>query len=247
MSLRQLLIRFFTPLVWKISGERKIRALQEFALTELDSAWQSLYAMDFIPDPKLRAMLFHHALDEYKHYDVFNNLAREFRQKPSAQSLVKRLALWKPSEKNGPLNFFSYIHAGECQVNADFAAYSRSNIDENIRIAFTRIMEDEAHHEAGFRKEVFPRLSGSWRAVRRSVLWFRCKRTYGEYVKLMESVGEVPFAVAMTLLYFVGGLFASPICRQRFLLSPESQLKMVVAQREHVKGEISAALAGVRE
>ena len=113
--LRHFLIRFLLPITWKKSSAQKVRVLQEFAQTELDSAWQSIYAIERVENSGLRSLLFQHAMEELFHSDLFRRLASHKSSELPSAPLTRReplLFLEKGAEKSA-VEFFAYLAIGD--------------------------------------------------------------------------------------------------------------------------------------
>lgn len=233
MGLRGLLIRWVTPVVWRLSPERKARALQEFSLIEKDSGCQLLAAISHVDDPRVKAQLFQHVLEEFHHADLFDRAAKSCADGPLEVPVITRDELIDPKAgPDGLLDFVSYVHAGESAVNADFAHYAAYAPDRLLRGVFTAVRADEAGHEAGTSELLLAVAGGDGHKARRAVLFSRLKRAWRSYALSMRSVGELPLSVLLTALYFVSGPFVRGALRRRLALGRPEQLRLLREQLE---------------
>jgi len=231
MILRHWLIRFFTPLVWRLFPDRKRDALQEFSMIEKDSGCQLLSAMDHVHDPKLQAIFFQQVLEEFHHADLFDRACTAYSDAPLDIPVITRDELIDPA--GGPkavLDLVSYVHVGESAVNDDFGAYTRAPIDTRIRGVFKAASEDEAGHVESSRELLTELASGDDRKVRRALFMSRVKRGWRSYVRSMRHIGEWPLAILLSVLYFLAGPLVIMPLRRRLDLPRQQQLQILSSQ-----------------
>lgn len=231
MNPRRLLIRFVTPLAWRLSERRMIAALQEFSLIEKDSGCQLLNAMDHICDPQVKAGLFQHVLEEFHHADLFAGTCLELARAPLETPVITRDSLIDPAAgEETVVDFVSYVHVGESAVNADFEAYSEMPVDARIRAVFRAVRADEANHEVDSRALLGSLLGGDNARLRRALRQAGRKRMWRSYVLSMRALGELPLALILGALYFLAGPFVTRVLRRRLGLSRSEQLPIALAQ-----------------
>lgn len=207
MRVRRLAIRLLNPLVWKFFPKRKLAALQEFSTTELDSGWQSLYALRHLEDPKAKAVLFHHALEEFYHADLFSQLQASYAEAPLNQPVFTREAvLEKAGDREAMLDFLVEVYVGEQEINGDFVAYAKAPVDEEIRALFLRIKQEEEGHEE-LSRELLVRYAGGERKLRWLILKKRFSFAYKRYEKFVQSIGHFMLGVWLSFVYFLFGIF----------------------------------------
>lgn len=234
MSIGHLSIRLFLPVIWRVSRRRKITSLQEFANTELDSAWQSLYALKYIEDPKIKWMLFQHALEEFQHADLFNRLSARLAKGPLAHSFYTREALIKKGDQD-VLDFLVYLYVGEREINQDFIQYIRAPIDQEIRDVFKQIKAEEEGHEDAALSSLEKIASRSQRNLKLLIWKHKLSRSYRQFASVMKMVGEFPLSVLLSAAYFFLGFFAFKSVRARFDISRAAQLALVSQQAQSFK------------
>jgi hypothetical protein len=223
---RHIVIRWLTPLIWRLFPARQLSALQSFSLIEKDSACQLLYCLSVSKDETLKAYLFQHVLEEFYHAEIFEQLCREQSTSHFYQEFLPRQQLIEPGADNGKiLDFFAYVHEGERAVNRDFLAYSEAHFEPRIRQTFRRAGLDEAHHERDT-DEIISKALGGTSAHRWSRLKASAKRSWELFKSGSKAFGIVPMTIILSAVYIViGGLVASA-ARKRLLLESTDQLKL---------------------
>lgn len=235
MRFRHALIRYATPTVWRVSPQRKISALQEFANTELDSGWQSLYAMQFMPDPKVRSALFQHALEEFYHSDCFNSLLNSYAEAPLNTAVFSRQAILNAKDKDSILDFLVQVHVGEKEINEDFIEYSRADVDVDIRRLFARIKEDEEGHEDASYSMLMAASGGDRFQLKRRMWMQSIRNGYKRYKAWAQAMGEVSMAGMLSLVYFVSGILLAWPLRKRMDLDRQAQLLILQEQTKAIR------------
>lgn len=230
---RHLVIRWLLPLTWRLDESQKVRVLQEFAQTELDSAWQSVYALGRVKQPGLRALLFMHAFEELFHSDLFAQAAKRKARAIPVLPLTRReplLPLEMPT-LTASTEFFAFLAIGESEIQRDFGEYERALPDEDVRALFKKIRVDEEYHaeDSGRALEQLSAEAGLSLPLIRvrhlgALAWKR-------YVSLMGKVGAVPMTA---LLFLVWALFAGLFrgqARERLRADPKRELALLEAQQ----------------
>jgi hypothetical protein len=214
---RHLLIRWILPHSWRANPGQRVRVLQEFAQTELDSAWQSIYALERVSDPELRRQLFRHALEELFHGDLFR--AEAFRQAASLPEipLTRREPLLelRAGAPRTATEFFAYLAIGEEEIAHDFDAYESSLPDAEVRRIFAAIRADEGRHAEDSAASL-ERLAAAGGV---SLAWLRLRHLAGlasrRYSTLLNKAGVIPMTAALFAAYITLGAFFAGQARRR--------------------------------
>lgn len=213
---------------------QKVRVLQEFAQTELDSAWQSIFALERVKNPDLRKLLFLHAFEELFHSDLFARIAQRKSRDLPMLPLTRREPLL-PLEGNDPKDeaeFFAFLAIGESEIQRDFHVYQRSLPDEDVQQLFQAIGQDEEYH-AKDTGDALERLTG---ACGLSLPWIRLRHlgslAYKRYVSVMNKFGVLPMTALFFVAYSLFGMIFARQARERLALAPGAQLDMLKRQQE---------------
>jgi hypothetical protein len=238
MNPRHIVIKYATPLVWKAFEARKLAALQDFSDTELDSGWQSIYTFSKISDPKTKAELLMHALDEFYHADLFNNLLHSYASSPLHRPIFSRKTILDEDvSKASILDFLAQVFVGEHEINRDFKIYSEANIDPSIRTLFQNIKRDEEGHEEVSWDLMLRYADGNVLKLRCLLLYNRLKLAFARYEKFSQLIGDKMLSVLLSGIYFLGGALFSVSIRSRLKLDRAAQLEIF---REQMKAFHSA-------
>jgi rubrerythrin len=237
MRLRHLIIRILNPLVWRISPKRKLAALQEFSNTELDSGWQSLYALKHLKDPKAKAALFHHALEEFYHADLFSHLQSSYSDVPLNQPVFTREAvLVDGGDKNAMLDFLVEVYVGESEINRDFAKYAKAPVDESIRALFRQIKAEEEGHEDLSRELLLQYADGDEGKLRWLIFKKQLSFAYKRYERSVQGFGHFMLSLWLAIIYYAFGGFFFGLLRKRLRFSRENQAEILKEQARMLAG-----------
>jgi hypothetical protein len=213
--LRRCITRLSLPFVWRLNPDRKAAALGEFATTEMDSAWQSIWALRHTADPKLRAQLFQHALEEIDHSGQFDRVFRAHSRTPSSSAPFERKVLFDAAKgERAAIEFFAYECIGETDIRDEFQTYAAAAPDADVKAVFLSVERDELGH-AAYTNHVLTGLVADDPRRRRRALWrARGRRLYEGWLRFGRKLGEIPTSVLLGVLYFAFGPFLWLRCRR---------------------------------
>lgn len=214
--LRKWLIRVSIPLSWSRNDPRVAASLEDFALTEADSAWQMLQAAHHTDEPALQAEFLETALEELRHAALFRQAAHSFRAHPGLVSLPARQGLCTSAASLG--SFMAYQYVGEHEIHDEFSCYARACPKPAVSQIFLAIQADEACHQADAHSRLsrwFPTPAHSATAIRRASL----RRDLEGLERLGHRIGRLVSGLLLLPVFLVSGLLFHRACRQRLASS----------------------------
>ena len=210
--MKRFAISLVTPFTFR-SRRGLRRILNRFAETEADSAWQLIRALDAIDDDKLKAKLFHNAMEEMHHADLFRGLAARYADHPAPIRSPQRRRLF--DEAPSLAAFEAYHYVGEVDVYNQFFSYAKSAPPGLIRDTFLRIREDEDGHQDLAMAEL-SRLAGSDAKARALIRRVRLERAWESFTRISKAVGDAVSTALLSVIFLIfGAAFVAP-CRRRF-------------------------------
>lgn len=225
--MRRLAIRVLTRFALR-TQRRRPALMQRFALTEADSAWQMLQAMNASSDAALKARLFNNALEELHHAHLFRQLERSLSARP----------LPRPTPQRDPIidascdipAFEAYHFVGEQEISEEFEAYALAAGPGRIRDTFHAISADEVgHHEVAFAE--LKRATGSQGEANRLVARAKRRRRYDRCNRAAMCLGNAITAGVLSLLFYAGAPFLTLVSRRRLATRrPDGKLISRVAR-----------------
>lgn len=218
--------------MWKFFPHRKMLAIQEFSTIEKDSGCQLLWALELTPDPKDKALIFQHVLEEFFHAEIFEDLSLSYAKSYLPKTIPSReILVDKKSTPAEVWEFFSYAHVGEEGVNRDFVYYAKANLDKKIAAVFSRVSQDEFNHIYGTR-DILEKITMNNRLL---CNWLILKSTVKRKIKQIESstrfIGDGLLTLLLVLVYYFLGFFVHSGLKKRFNeLSEKETLNLLIQQ-----------------
>ncbi len=201
---RKFLIRTVLPVTWRNSRHVLATRLQRFGVTEADSGWQILHALEAVDDPKTRAMVLQHALEEIHHAAEFTRVSRGWLAELPTRPLPERDPLFEKEDGvQGLVGFLAYAHVGEIDVFDQFASYAAGVGAPEVADVFLEAKLDEYGH-VGLTWNLLNTLVDEKQA-KWEVFKVRAMRVYEAWLRFSKGIGDVSFAVILSALYLVFG------------------------------------------
>lgn len=207
MILRRALIRLGVPLLWRRVARVQAARLLRFGVTEKDSEWQILHALDDIDDPGTRARVLQHALEESHHAAEFTRVALQVAERLPPKPLPPRAAIYTTgSGVEGLAGFAAYANVGEVDVFEQFDAYAAGIGPGDARSVFRESKLDELGH-VGLTRAILDELVPDKRRADGLVTQVRLRRAWDVWLRFGKTLGEINTTLLLTALYLVGGFF----------------------------------------
>ena len=229
---RKLVIYFITPVVWKLFPNRKAEALQEFSTIEKDSGCQLLWALELIPDPKYKAYIFQHVIEEFFHAEIFEDLSNSYTNNYLNHKLLPReMLVNKKSTISELYDFFSYAHVGEKGVNRDFSYYLNAGVDPKISAVFNRVVKDENNHVYDTDDILKEMTAGKFLYYEFLVYKNTIKRKINEFKKAPQWLAELILNLILTCVYYSFGFIAHATAKKRFNELSEKEILSYIQEQ----------------
>jgi hypothetical protein len=206
LSLRHPLQRW----VWKDEARRGRRLLR-FAEVEADGGRDLVRASELTPDPRLRRLYLHHALDESRHADIFHRRGIELLKSSRAGNGDLPYMAWMTPGERGlddveverqkDDSLLAFLHLSEKAATREFVIYRDAvGDDAATRDVFDRVLRDEEFHMNYTRREL-ARISPE---RQRLLIWRgRLGRIWKGYLRLAVGLASIIGSLMLTLQYFV--------------------------------------------
>ncbi len=192
-----LVVRLF----WS-SPQRLARVVQGFQATEADGVWHLHRGIRRVRDPKQRAILFTHSLEEESHAEEFGRLYSSLATRPGAPATYERHDLHPPS---APLwKSLAFVHVGEEDATDRFRQIRSVLDDSPLRTSLGRIVADEETH-VDLTHDMLVAMGASERDIRGEVLKVRLGRAWENWLRAGKRVVDLIAAILLSTAYVVIG------------------------------------------
>ena len=177
----------------KKSSKKKVEFIENFALAEYGSALDMLIASELTNNKKLKKGYLDHALDEFRHADLFKKHAIQIAKKvhfqydksSSVLELGEKIRYLnfigeKPiySELN-ELEFINFVMISEKEAEKYFTSLSKlEEFDDDTRKLFKKIALEEGEHVLYAKNELEKRKKKKVKGLKKAfffIKWFRFK------------------------------------------------------------------------
>lgn len=215
MVLRRVLIRIAVPVLWRGVARVQAARLLRFGITEKDSEWQILHALDDIDDPATRARVLQHALEESHHAAEFTRVSLAVDERLPPKPLPPRNPIYETgSGAAGLAAFAAYANVGEVDVFEQFDAYAVGIGPGEARSVFRESKLDELGH-VGLTRAILDELCPDKRHADWLVTRVRLRRAWDVWLRFGRFLGEVNTTILLCTLYFLAGVLLAVPARRR--------------------------------
>ena len=175
------------------SSKKKVEFIENFALAEYGSALDMLIAAELTDNKKLKKGYLDHALDEFRHADLFkkhsshiaNKIHFQYDRSSAVLELGEKIRYLnfigeKPIYSElSELEFINFVMISEQEAEKYFTSLSKlNNFDDETRELFKKIALEEAEHVHYAKKELNNRKKNKIKGLNKAYLyikWFRFK------------------------------------------------------------------------
>ncbi len=209
--LDKLKVWFAVKLAWSDRG-RLAEAVRGFQATEADGVWHLHRGLARVRDPRHRAILFAHSLEEEAHAEEFAHTYNQLGDRAMTPATYERSDLYAPDEPTWKL--FAYVHVGERDATDRFRLIEQTLDAGLLKRALSRIVTDEEGH-VDLTHRMLVEMGATDRQIRREVRRVRLSRLWEAWLRVGKRVVDRLSTVLLSLSYFVIGPFLFLFARRK--------------------------------
>lgn len=210
-SLEKFRIWFIVTVLWS-SRRRMAEAIRGFQATEADGVWHLHRGLQRIADPRQRAIVFTHSLEEESHAEEFARVYGLYSDRVMTPATYERDDLLDAS---APLwKTFAYVHVGEEDATERFRHLHLALREGALKEALGRIVQDEDTH-VDLTHDMLLAMGANDREIRAEVLRVRLARLWATWLRSGKRVVDVVATALLSVAYLLLGLFLAEPARQR--------------------------------
>lgn len=196
--LEYLRVKLAVAVGWKLGG-RKAAAIRGFQATEADGVWHLHRAISRIDDPKIRAILFTHSLEEESHAEEFAHTYKLYTDHAIPPATYERKDLLG---RDAPIwRALAFVHVGEEDATARFAYIASALGDEPLRQSLSKIVEDEEGH-VDLTEGLLTSLGATKSEMRREYARVRLARAWESWLRSGRRIVDVLASGVLSVAYF---------------------------------------------
>lgn len=221
----KLKIRLAVSVGWSIKGKLP-EAIRGFQATEADGVWHLHRGMRRVEDPKKRAILFAHSLEEESHAEEFAHTYREYGEQIFVPAAYERKDLYQAHEP--PWKIFAYVHVGEQDATARFR-YIHGILGKGaLKHALGKIVTDEEGH-VDLTHRMLISMGASESDIKSEVFRVRLRRAWEQWLRMGKRVIDNIATLLLSVVYFLMGPLLFAFARRK-LANP-----LVEFDNNHIK------------
>lgn len=210
--LEKISVRLSLATTWRRRG-KKAAAIRGFQATEADGVWHLHRGLSRVADPKLRAILFTHSLEEDAHAEEFGHVFKAYTDQIIPVANYERddlygseIALWRS---------LAFVHVGEEDATGRFRTLAQAlPADDALRGSLSKIVEDEEGH-VDLTSQLLERLGASPAEVKREYRRVRLTRLWQAWLRSGKAAIDALATVLLSLVYFAMAPFLFTVARKK--------------------------------
>jgi rubrerythrin len=209
--LEKMKIRLAVAVGWKLPG-KQAEAIRAFQATEADGVWHLHRGIQRLKDPKLKALLFSHSLEEESHAEEFAHTYAAYSDRSMSPAVYERSDLY---EENAPAwKIFAYVHVGEEDATTRFRILQDALAEGPLKNALQRIVRDEEGH-VDLTHDVLVKLGATESDIRKEYLRVRLSRAWEAWLRTGKRMVDLLATALLSLVYFVVGPLIFFVARRK--------------------------------
>ena len=198
-------------LVWPFNG-KMAEAIRGFQATEADGVWHLHRTLHRLDDPRQRAILFTHSLEEESHAEEFTHAYAHYGQRPLAPANFERQDLYEADQP--AWKTFAFFNVGEDDATQRFRLL-RDTLDAGLlRESLTRVVADEEGH-VGLTHDFLVRMGATDAEIRSELRRVRLQRLWDGWLRTGRRVVDRLATLVLSVVYFVIGTALHRTARAR--------------------------------
>lgn len=227
-AIERLKIRLAVSVGWAAAPDRVGEVIRGFQSTEADGVWHLYQGMRGIPDPKERAIVFGHCLEEEAHADAFARVYRHYGGRVFTPTHFERRPI---HEGDAPVwKTLAFVHVGEVDATQRFRLLSEALPEGPLKECLQTVIEDEEGH-IDLTHNMLKRMGATDGDITSEVRRVRLRRLWERWLRLGQRVVENLANLGLSVAYYLFGLLLFGAARRRlrasFVAYDNSSLKQL--------------------
>ena len=199
----KLKIKLAVRLGWSMKGKLPA-AIRAFQATEADGVWHLHRGIRRLDDPKLKAILFAHSLEEESHAEEFSRAYDAYGDRIMPPPNYERKDLY--GEYEPPWKIFAYVHVGEVDATDRFRYIERSLDNGALKQSLGKIVEDEEGH-VDLTSQILIKMGAREKDIKNELKRVRLRRLWEHWLRLGKRTIDSFVTILLSIAYFLMGPF----------------------------------------
>lgn len=211
-AIERVKIRLAVSVGWSAAPSRVSEVIRGFQATEADGVWHLYQGMRSISDPKEKAIVFGHCLEEEAHADAFVRAYRHYGGRVFSPTHYERKALYAPNE---PIwKTFAFVHVGEVDATQRFKLLEQALPAGALKECLGTVVSDEEGH-IDLTYDMLRRMGATDGAIRSEIRRVRLRRLWERWLRVGKRVVDNLANVLLSIVYYAFGVILAGAARRR--------------------------------
>lgn len=210
--IERMTVRLTVRLLWR-SPAVVAEAVRGFQATEADGVWHLHRGMRRVRDPRQKAVMFTHSLEEESHADEFASIYTDYARAPFAARHYERSDLYPLGDDAG-WRAMAYVNVGEDDATARFRLLADALEDGPLRRSLQRVVRDEEGH-VHLTRSMLLSMGASESEARRAQRGVRLSRAWSAWMRAGRRAVNLVAVALLSGLYWLAGPFTAGAARAR--------------------------------
>jgi hypothetical protein len=207
-----MVVRLTVSVGWSLAPGRVPEVIRGFHATEADGVWHLYRSLRQITDPRQRAIVFAHCLEEEAHADAFAQTYAHYGERVFTPVLYERKALY--AEGTPLWKTFAFVHVGEVDATQRFRLLAAALPAGALKACLRTVVSDEEGH-VGLTSNMILGMGASQGQVRREIVRVRLVRLWERWLRVGKRVVDTLASALLSVVYFAFGLLLRGAARRR--------------------------------
>lgn len=209
--LHRLKVKLAVSVGWAMKG-KLAEAIRGFQATEADGVWHLHRGLARLKDPRHRAILFTHSLEEESHAEEFSKAYVHYADHVLQPPNYERQDLYPAHE--APWKVFAYVHVGEEDATERFRLIQQELPQGVLKQSLMKVVDDEEGH-VDLTHQMLVQMGATDREIRREVMRVRMARLWENWLRVGKRVVDNVASLLLSAVYFLAGPLLAGIARKK--------------------------------
>lgn len=206
-------VKVFATVRWLWRSDRDVaEAIRGFQATEADGVWHLHRGMARVTDPRQKAVLFTHSLEEESHADEFASIYGRYSPTPMQAKHYEREEIY--TGDGAAWRLLAFVNVGEKDATERFKLIADAVGDGPLRDSLGRIVDDESGH-VDLTHDMLLRMGATEAEIRGARLRVRLSRAWERWMRAGKRVVDVVATALLSAVYLLAGPFVARAARRR--------------------------------
>ena len=211
-AIERLKVRLAVSVGWPTAPARVGEVIRGFQSTEADGVWHLYRGLRTISDPRERAIVFGHCLEEEAHADAFVRVYRHYGPRVFTASHFERKPIYRDDQP--AWKTLAFVHVGEVDATQRFRLLRAALPEGPLKECLATVVDDEEGH-VDLTHDMLKRMGATDGAIRREIVRVRLRRLWEGWLRAGRRIVDGLATAMLSMVYYAFGLFLAGVARRK--------------------------------